>query len=328
MLLTIVAACDNGEDGRTDPVPTLANSPTAGAIAADGEAAAPASETEASDEQLSATEAPPTPTNTPEPLAAIVNGDSLPLSAYEAELVREELLFAEAGGPAPGYRSAVLNRLIDQLLISQAAAEFGIVLTDEMVEADLGAIRAQLEAENGPTAYNDWLAANLYDEAEFRDFWRFDMLQRLVLSQVVADVGLTDEHVRARYIQVDDQAIAQQIVTLLEDGSDFGDLARQYSLDETTAQFGGELDYFARGELLVPQLEAVAFTLQVGQYSDIITVVNEATGATTYYLIEVLDRSERELHSDTFFTRQQERWLAWLGQRRMNAVVEIFVSTD
>lgn len=267
-----------------------------------------------------ATNTPAPPTATPEPLAALVNGTPISLATYEAELVREELL----RGSYEAYQSAVLNRLINQQLIAQAADGFGISLTDEMVAANLAEVRVQLEESNGPSAYTDWLAANLYGEEEFSQFWRFDMLQRLVLAEVVADVGLTDLHVRARYLQVNDEVLAQDILGLLNEGNDFGDLARQYSQDQTTGEFGGELDYFTYGELLVPELEAAAFALNVGQHSDIIRVTDPENGATTYYLVEVLDRAERELHTDTYYARQQARWSGWLAEQRAKATIEIY----
>ncbi|MCB8959229.1 MAG: peptidylprolyl isomerase [Ardenticatenales bacterium] len=318
-LVLILAACGE-QDGDGEAVPTTAGTvPTLAATANSAQAENGGAQPEAA--APTATNTPAPPTATPEPLAALVNGTPVPLAAYQAELVREELL----RGSYEGYQSAVLNRLIDQQLIAQAATGFGIELTDEMVAANLAEVRSQLEETNGPSAYTDWLAANLYSEEEFAQFWRFDMLQRLVLAEVVADVGLTDEHVRARYLQVNDEALALDILVLLNEGNDFGDLARQYSLDETTGEFGGELDYFTHGELLVPELETAAFALGVGEHSEIIRVTNPENGTTTFYLIEVLDRAVRDLHTDTYYTRQQARWSSWLADQRANAAIEIYV---
>ena len=280
-LVLILAACGE-QDGDGEAVPTTAGTvPTLAATANSAQAENGGAQPEAA--APTATNTPAPPTATPEPLAALVNGTPVPLAAYQAELVREELL----RGSYEGYQSAVLNRLIDQQLIAQAA--------------------------------------NLYSEEEFAQFWRFDMLQRLVLAEVVADVGLTDEHVRARYLQVNDEALALDILVLLNEGNDFGDLARQYSLDQTTAEFGGELDYFTHGELLVPELETAAFALGVGEHSEIIRVTNPENGTTTFYLIEVLDRAVRDLHTDTYYTRQQARWSSWLADQRANAAIEIYV---
>ena len=119
--------------------------------------------------------------------------------------------------------------------------------------------------------------------------------------------------------------LALDILVLLDEGNDFGDLARQYSLDQTTGEFGGELDYFTYGELLVPELETAAFALSVGEHSDIIRVTDPESGATTFYLIEVLDRTERDLHTDTYYARQQSRWSSWLAEQRANAAIESYV---
>ena len=322
-LLLILAACGEPDEAGTPASTTAGAVPTLAATSAGTQDESGSGQPEAA-AAPTATNTPAPPTATPEPLAALVNGMPITLAAYEAELVREELL----RGSYEGYQSAVLDRLIDQHLIAQAAADFAISLTDEMVAANLAEVRAQLEATNGPDAYTDWLAANAYSEEEFAQFWRFDMLQRLVLAQVVAEVGLSDEHVRARYLQVADELLAQDILAQLDAGADFGDLARQYSLDQTTGEFGGELDYFTHGELLVPELEAAAFALGVGEHSDIIQVVDDQSGATTYYLIELLDRTERELHTDTFYARQEARWRNWLAEQRAGATVEVYVALN
>ena len=87
----------------------------------------------------------------------------------------------------------------------------------------------------------------------------------------------TPEQVRASHILLrtegkDDAAVkakAEDVLKQAKAGADFGALAKKYSDDEASAKNGGDLDYFARGNM-VPEFDQVAFTLQPGQISDVV----------------------------------------------------------
>ena len=85
------------------------------------------------------------------------------------------------------------------------------------------------------------------------------------------------EQVRASHILIrfegDEEAEARkragEILRKVQSGQDFAGLARQYSQDETTAEKGGDLGFFQRGQL-VPEFETAAFSLQPGDVSDLV----------------------------------------------------------
>lgn len=60
---------------------------------------------------------------------------------------------------------------------------------------------------------------------------------------------------------------AQNVLTRIRDGKDFGDMAKAYSQDEASAKHGGELGFFKKGQT-VPAFEEAAFALKPGQVSD------------------------------------------------------------
>ena len=51
---------------------------------------------------------------------------------------------------------------------------------------------------------------------------RYELLTAAVAEQVTRDVPFSAEHVRARYIVVDDPALAQQLLVELADGQPCG----------------------------------------------------------------------------------------------------------
>ena len=62
---------------------------------------------------------------------------------------------------------------------------------------------------------------------------------------------------------------AEEILRQIRSGSDFAQMAKRYSEDETTAEKGGDLGFFERGQL-VPEFESVAFSLRPGKVSDLV----------------------------------------------------------
>ena len=101
----------------------------------------------------------------------------------------------------------------------------------------------------------------------------------------------TPEQVRASHILLntagkDEAAVRKQAEDILQQvkaGADFAGLAKKFSEDEGSKANGGDLDYFSRGRM-VPEFEAAAFALEVGQVSDI---VRSQFG---FHIIKVVDK--------------------------------------
>jgi foldase protein PrsA len=317
LLIWLLTAC------RPDPPPTLLPlaSPPPGQPEIAATAVDPA--TPATAGTPTATVILPTPTPA---LAALVNGQPILLAVYEKELARYEQAQLELGfeNSPPDYRSAVLNHLIDHLLIAQAAAERNIVVSPAEVEQRLAEMQA---LTGGSENFVAWIAANQWSEEEFRQALLTEMINERVAAQVTADVPYAVEQVRARYIQVEDAVLAQSILEQARAGANFAFLAQTHSLDRVTGQNGGDLSYFARGSLLAPEMEAVAFALEVGQISDIIAVSN-GNGRTTYYLVQLLERNpQMPLSSSARAALLEETFDAWLAEQWARAEIIRFIET-
>jgi peptidyl-prolyl cis-trans isomerase D len=123
----------------------------------------------------------------------------------------------------------------------------------------------------------------------------------------------TPEQVRASHILLktdgkDEAAVQKQAEDLLAKvraGGDFAKLATEYSEDEASKVKGGDLDYFAKGQM-VPEFDKVAFSLAPGQISDLVKTqfgfhiikVIDKKPATTKPLAEVRAQIEDQLKWD------------------------------
>jgi hypothetical protein len=265
-----------------------------------------------------ATETPAPPTATPEPLAATVNGQPIPLAAYQAERARCEAGVGEAAGDPGECPALVLQGLIEEAVVEQAATQAGLSVTEEEVEAELAVIQAGL---GDPDAFARWLQDNGYTADNFKVALGRGMLRARMLTQVTAAVGTTAEQVRASLILVADEASARALRAELEAGADFAILARNNSLDPSSRLLGGDLDWFVRGQLTLPEVEAAAFALEPGQLSDVIPT------ALGYALVRVEARDPaRLLTNDQPGIVRQHAVDVWLQGALAGAVIETFVT--
>jgi parvulin-like peptidyl-prolyl isomerase len=75
--------------------------------------------------------------------------------------------------------------------------------------------------------------------------------------------------IKAKHILLASRAEAEKIVAELKNGANFSKLAKEYSIDPISAQRGGEIGPFTKGDL-IPEFEKAVFPLKVGQISDIV----------------------------------------------------------
>ncbi len=267
---------------------------------------------------------PPTPTS--EPLAALVNGEALILANYERQMVRYAASMI-ATGKDPDTpegqkalieaRAWVLDRMIEQRLLVQAAHAQGIDVTDEEVNAAI----QSLVVDIGQETFDERLANEGLTLEETYIQLKDEMLASRMMEQVVAAIPEHTEQVNARHIVVGSEEEARQILTQITAGADFATLARTYSQDVFTRDRGGDLDYFPRGILTSPEIENAAFSLQPGQVSD---VIKSNLG---YHIVQVVDRvSDMEISPENLRQLKDTAAREWIAGLWAAANVERFIS--
>lgn len=268
------------------------------------------------------------PTATEVPLAAIVNGEPITMADFERQMANYEASMTANGEDSASpegqeslaqARQSVLNWMIEQRLIVQAASEMGIEVTD----GDVDAVIDDLVADIGQEAFDERLEREGLTLEEMRAQLKVQLLASRMAERVVEDVPDGALHVNARHIVVDSEAEAQRLLEQIRAGADFAALAREYSQDTFTRERGGDLGYFPRGILTSKKVEDVAFELQPGQVSD---VIESELG---YHIVQVLDRVEdMEVSPENLRMLKDKAARQWLDDLWDQAEVERFVTFD
>jgi hypothetical protein len=256
----------------------------------------------------SATATPSEPTPTPVPAVAIINGERLPLAWYQGELQRYLLAQENLGTPVEDQAAAgetVLNDLIDQMLLAQAAQQAGTAISDADVQARLDALAAEVDL-------GAWMAQWGYTETDLFEMLRFQLLAADQRDRIAATIPETMEQAEVQQVFAYTSTGAQNAKVALDSGTPFDEEAFVYD-----PVAGGYLGWVPRGYLLIPAVEEAAFSLPVGSYSD---VIESDIG---YHIVMVLDRGEHPLSSDARLTLQRQAVQTWIESQRANSTIEI-----
>ncbi len=256
-----------------------------------------------------ATPQPPTatpypPTATPVPSAVSVNGEDVTLAEFKAELDRYQSAQTALGLTVTDEEAnkVVLEDLIAQMLLSQAAREANFNLTESDLQSRVDALAAQI---GGADALSAWQSAHGYDDASFRVALKRAAEAAWMRDRIIADVPASMEQIHVRQILTYNEADARNALEQLNAGADFDELAASY--DSITL---GELGWVPRGYLLDIRAEDAIFALQVGAYSDVI-----ATDAG-FHIFKALERGEHLLTPDALLTVQESAIKLWLVDKR------------
>ena len=254
------------------------------------------------------TDTPIPPTATPEPLAASVNGEGIPLAVYEAELARFQAAYTDQEMGAAEHQQ-VLDSLIDTVLLAQAAQENGFELSEAGLDERLNRL---IEQSGGQESFQNWLNNNGYDQDSFQQALALNAAAAWYRDQLMAAVPSTAEQVHARQIFLYNSEDAKNVLERLNAGTNFVTIAT-----ETDPVAAGELGWFPRGYLFEQTLEDMAFSLEAGQHSEVIS------SEIGYHIIQVVEREpDHELSPDALLVLQQKALHDWLQEQRSSAVIE------
>lgn len=189
-------------------------------------------------------------------------------------------------------REDLLNNLILNQVILNSAKDAGIENVDDQV-AERIAAEKEISGEDQFKATLDSL--NITEE-EYKEIWKDNLIVSQFRDQKMEEYEVSDEEVndfyeenkdylveaKARHILVETEEEAKSVLERLDNGEDFGDLAKELSLDPGSAENGGVYDYFPRGRM-VPEFDEFVFNAEVGEISEPVETTHG------FHIIELLD---------------------------------------
>ncbi|HEY5087989.1 MAG TPA: peptidylprolyl isomerase [Gemmatimonadaceae bacterium] len=201
----------------------------------------------------------------------------------------------------------VLNDLVDQEILVQKAKDVKVDVTDAdvtpQVDKQIKQVRSNFKSD---IEYrNELKAAGFGSPEEYRRTLFEQFRRRLIQQKTFAELqkrakpaSVTEEEVTAAFEKVKTQlqkrpatvsfrqivvaphaskfadsvalAKAESLLVQLKKGADFAEMAKRESMDPGTKNVGGDLGWNRRGSGLVPQFEAVMFSLRPGELSPIV----------------------------------------------------------
>ncbi|WP_419959587.1 foldase protein PrsA [Psychrobacillus sp. BM2] len=227
------------------------------------------------------------------------------------------------------YGVEALDVLITNKIFKMEADSAGLTVEEKDIQAELAEL---IETYGGQEEYEAVLEANNIEEKALLENISTYQLQTKVMEKVVniSDEDLATyfeenkttyeqtEQVEASHILVADEATAKEVIIKLNEGSDFAELASEYSTDTSSNTNGGSLGYFGAGEM-VKEFEEVAFEMEIDEISEpveseygfhIIKVTGKQDAKEAVY-----EDIKEEVYDNLLEIRINEEYSTWLTEK-------------
>jgi len=280
-------------------------------------------------------------------VVAMVDDVELTQVDFDARLALYGVLFGsgvEEQLKAEETQQQILDELVEEILLIRIADERSIEPDPEQVEAEMAQLDEYLLSQFGDQeSINEELKERGLPETAIHDFFKDRLLIQALYDDVTADIEVSDEEVQqyyednkqqftipeeihAAHILVETEEEALALIDKLNGGEDFGELAKEHSLDETNADRGGDLGFFPRGTML-PAFEEAAFALEPGDITD-------EPVQTTYgcHIIRLVERNEaripefeevkEQVHNQLLSEKRSTTFTEFIEELRSNADIQ------
>ncbi|MDZ4655732.1 MAG: peptidylprolyl isomerase [Coriobacteriia bacterium] len=244
------------------------------------------------------------------------------------------------------YKRSLLDTLIENELVRQAAEQEGVEIAEADIDAQIEAIVTGFPDED---TFNDALASADMTMDDLRDNVRDQLLYESLYDKVAPEVDVTDDRIAEHYEEnkdlfvigdesqlshilfaTDDKATAEQILAEIKADGDFAALAKEHSIDPGSGANGGDLGWSST-DMYVPEFKEAADALAVGAVSDlvesdfgwhIILKVDEKVGGQ-----QTLEEVSASINSTLAQQGRSEAFIAYMDKFRADSDIEILDKT-
>jgi peptidyl-prolyl cis-trans isomerase C len=199
----------------------------------------------------------------------------------------------------PVQRASLIKTLVNMELLAQEARKQGIDKQPDVqtqIQLNANDVLAEKDAQ-------DYMTKHQPSDADIKAAYDARMK------------GFDPHEYKARHILVKDQAQAQDIIGQLNKGGNFATLAKKYSIDQKSAQDGGELGDWFPPDGMVPSFSAAVQKLKKGEITQV--PVQSEYGWHVIQLEDVRDRpvpALGQMHDQIANEQQGKTFQAYVKQ--------------
>lgn len=258
----------------------------------------------------------------------------------------------------------IIDSLLVVKLLEQYAEENGVTVAQGEIDEQMDAIIASYPSESD---FEADLKAKDIDRGFLEYELKSQILRTKIYTDATASIITTDEQVKEYYDEnretlfvipsrvrvshvlsifpwVEDTSLEENdqakestkekiefVEEQLENGAEFGDMAREYSDDTATSGDGGDLGFITEGQM-VEEFEKAAFSLEVGEVSGIIET------QFGYHILKVFDREEGRIQEydevkddlSVYLSelKKAEKWEEFILELIDNAEIEYLLEVE
>lgn len=249
----------------------------------------------------------------------------------------------------------MLDEMVNEELVVQAAEEAKIEIEPAEVNAAMDEIKKQNDLDDAGLAKA--LGEQGYTMSSYKQDLRRQLLRLRAQNQLVRPrVNIDDEDVRARYdqmqrrseavsavrlshilIKLPDQPTEQQIAAAkdkaakalqrVKAGAAFADVAKEVSEDTSTAPTGGELGWFERGSMSMPEWEQIVFAMDKG---DVRGPISGPQGLHVVLVSDIkrtdmkpFEQLKEQIKGELLRREMDKQTAAWLDELHKKAYIDL-----
>jgi foldase protein PrsA len=282
--------------------------------------------------------------------AAKVNGEAVSTEALNQQLEQLKKQYpnmftgADGEGRLLDFKQRLLDNIINQKLIEQAAKDKGIKISDADVQKQIDQLRAGFKDQ---AQFDEALKSAGMTVDGLKTQIRNQLVTQKLIDSLSSNTKVSEADIQAYYdknkaqfyqkaskkashilFKPEDKAKAEAVLAEVQNGGNFEALAKKNSIDTATASKGGDLGWPTSA--YVPEFQAALDKLKKGETTTklvqspfgwhIIRVTDERAG-TQQSLAEVKSQIEQIIVQQ----RKGDAYQTFLDDLRKNAKIEILI---
>ena len=207
----------------------------------------------------------------------------------KGDTIRVSDLYKEA----KQFPSQPTNTLLQNLTFDKIfTKDFGKEVTDKDVSKKVKSIKDQYGSQ-----FSSALQQQGLTEASFTPYMRTQMLEQAAIDHEIKETQYTDANLKKAWESYHPDVTAYVVSKTSKDAATKAldaakkDDAGKASFEKTNAE--SKVTFNSTSTSVPTEVQTAAFKLKNGEFSDVIESTSSSTGATSYYIVEMVKTSEK-----------------------------------